>query len=67
MSELENNIMQQSLTECEEILLGEEPYLDEKSCLDYSITIEFLKKIYTNGYSFGKCEALKRYLKENLV
>ena len=65
MSELENNIMQQSLTECEEILLGEEPYLDEKSCLDYSITIEFLKKIYTNGYSFGKCEALKRYLKEN--
>lgn len=63
MSELDNNVMQHSLAECEEILQGEEPYLDEVSWQDYSIAIASLKKIYTNGYSFDKCNALKEYLK----
>lgn len=66
-SDLEMNLSQNILDECNELLQKEAMYLDKVSFSDYKNAIVLLKKIYESTFILQKNEALKTYLRENDV
>jgi len=50
------------LDECSNILEKEKIFLSEKTAKDYSVIIECLKKVHTNGYVFQKHEMMVKIL-----
>ena len=65
--DVELNLAQQTLTECDAILQKECSYIDKVTYMDYANAITVLKKIYSAKYILQKVEVIKRYLQEHNI
>lgn len=66
-SDVELNLAQQTLTECDAILQKESSYMDALAYMDYANAITILKQIYSAKHVLQKVEALKKYLQEHSI
>jgi hypothetical protein len=64
LSDMDREIANRTLGECETLLASEKKYLAEATVDDYSVIIDSLYTIYGRGFSFAKSKALQDYLRK---
>ena len=64
-SEMENNLAQRTLDECDLLLAEERSFLDDNTVSDYSNVIAHLRKVYTKDYKYKKVTMLEDYIQSH--
>lgn len=64
LSDMDCEIANRTLGECELLLESEKKYLAEETVYDYSVIINNLYKVYGRGFSFTKTKVLQDYLRK---
>lgn len=65
LSDMEADMADKALDNCQGILARERIYISETTVADYETTIEALRKVYSYGYEFKKEKMLQDFLLEH--